>query len=97
MLWDIMTVDLLEDSPILDTFINCVMAVPRPLLYKQGLLWVCKTLWALDVTGVLSNIPVVCFNSVDGTKFGHQCISKDRDIIPFSALVRITKINNFSC
>jgi hypothetical protein len=73
--------DLLQDFPVLEALVDCLLSVSNNLLHEFSLGWICNALGALDMLWGLSNVTVIRLNSFISRQVGEKTISENRDVI----------------
>ena len=72
MVLNLVAKSLAEMSPILKSVVDCLLSVADSLLHELGLLWIGEGLGAFNILGSLSNVAIICFNSLSIIQMAEQ-------------------------
>lgn len=91
------SVDLLQNSPVLESLVDCLLSVSHPLLHCFILYWIGKAHGALDIFGSLSNVSIISFNSFPLFKISHESIPEDCNVMILATREGSIDPNYLSC
>jgi hypothetical protein len=68
MAWNVMPEHLLEQSPVLESFVDRFLSVSDSLLHEKSFFGVGKACWTFDTERMFTDVAIICFNSFIGLK-----------------------------
>jgi hypothetical protein len=89
----LMSEDVFQDEPILESLVDCFLSVPDVRLHSFTVNVIANALWTLDKAWSLSNVTIISLHSFIFTEVALDGVTKYRNIIPHTALVWPTDPN----
>lgn len=93
---DVMAIELTKYSPELKPVVDGLLPVPGSLLHKLTLFLIGKPFGTLDISWMLTNVPIISFHSLVWSKVTQKRVPEDADIRPSATLVWTIQPNNVS-
>lgn len=88
--------ELPQYAPKLQPEVDSLLSVSDSLLHKLSLWWIGKAFWALNMSGMLSNIPIISLHPFSMAKLSEEALTKDSDVIETTTRIGTIDPNHIS-